>query len=173
MQRRDAEMREFIAIARQVGHEGLGTVQLVEAWRRRDWVEVERYAYRVDRLGRQVVGRLGAGLGARPRRSLPEREAAAQLLDAHDAATRQHFVSYFLEYALLGDTARSLASVRHHAEDAAGHLDAEPLVARARRMPRVTGVRRGDERSRFHVAVDVYGAPDFCRRGADGAWSCG
>ncbi len=172
MQRRDAEMREFIAIARQVGHEGLGPVQLVEAWRRRDWVEVERsHTAWIGWGGKWSADWVPAWV--RGLADPAEREAAAQLLDAHDAATRQHFVSYFLEYALLGDTARSLASVRHHARMPPATWMQNlwwPELAEVRRSPAFVAAMSD---LGFTSLWDVYGAPDFCRRGADGAWSCG
>jgi TolB-like protein/tetratricopeptide (TPR) repeat protein len=171
MQRRDAEMREFIAIARQVGHEGLGPVQLVEAWRRRDWAEVERVHTAWIGWGGQWSAEW-VPAWVRGLADPSEREAAAQLLDAHDAATRQHFVSYLLEYALLGDFARSMKSLRHHAKMPPATWMQNlwwPELAEMRRSPAFIEAMND---LGFTGLWDAYGAPDLCQRGADGAWSC-
>ena len=175
IERRDAELREFIAIARQVGHQGMGRAEVFEAWRRRDWAEVERaHAAWVGWGGQwssEWVPAWARAL-AEPAGS-PAREAAARMLDGHDAATRQHFVSYFVEYALLGDTARSLKAVQHHAALPPAtwmqHLW-WPEFAEVRRAP---GFVEAMEALGFVALWEARGAPDFCRRADEGRWRCG
>lgn len=171
IQRRDADMREFMAIARQVGHQGLGRVEVFDAWRRRDWPEVERaHSAWVGWGGQWSAEWVPAWV--RGLADPAERETAAQLLDSHDAATRQHFVSYFVEYALLGDAARSLKSVQHHARLPPAtwmqHLW-WPEFAAVRQAPAFASAMAD---LGFTALWDVRGAPDFCERGASGAWSC-
>jgi TolB-like protein len=168
---RDAELRELLALARQIGHQGLGPIQMFEAFRRRDWAAIERdYAAYVGWGGKWPADWVPAyvrGL-AQP----AERGAALAMLDGHDAATRQHFSSYFIEYMLLGDADRSLRSVRHHARRAPASW------MQYLWWPEMAPVRRHAE---FGAAMrdlgaaalwDVRGAPDLCSRAASGEWQC-
>lgn len=101
-----------------------------------------------------------------------EREAAVRLLESHDAATRQHFVSWFVEYALLGDAARSLQSVQHHARlpPATWMQDLWwPELAAVRRAP---GFVQAQADLGMTAPWDARGAPDRCERSANGTWTC-
>ncbi|MFN3564830.1 MAG: hypothetical protein ACK4V1_02435 [Burkholderiaceae bacterium] len=171
MHARDAQMREFAAIARQLGHEGMGRVEMMDAFRQRDWALLERtYAGWVGWGGKWSADWVPQWV--RGVADPAQRDAAIALLDGHDAATRQHFVSYFIEYALLGDFGRSLAAVRHHA-----------------RMPPATWMQglwwpelapvRGDAQFvdamadlGFVALWEARGAPDLCERSAAGRWQC-
>lgn len=171
IQRRDVEMREFIAIARQIGHQGLGRVEVFDAWRRRDWPEVERaHAAWVGWGGQWSADWVATWV--RGLADPAEREVAAQLLDSHEAATRQHFVSYFVEYALLGDSERSLAAVQHHARLPPAtwmqHLW-WPEFAAVRSAPGFAAAMRDLGSA---ALWDARGAPDFCGRAVDGTWAC-
>ncbi|GAB4041002.1 MAG: hypothetical protein Fur0014_11930 [Rubrivivax sp.] len=171
MQRRDAAMSEWTAVARQLGHEGMGRVEMMDAWRRRDWARLHHaYAEWVGWGGKwsaDWVPQWVQGV-ADP----AQRDSAVALLDGHDAATRQHFVSYFIEYALLGDHARSLAAVRHHAK-------LPPATwMQGLWWPELAPVR-GDAQFAeamadlgFVALWDARGAPDLCERSVEGRWRC-
>lgn len=171
MQQRNAASREWTAIARQLGHEGMGRLEMVDAWRRGDWALLERtYAQWVGWGGKwsnDWVPQWVRGV-ADP----AQREAAVALLDGHDAATRQHFVSYFIEYALLGDYARSLAAIRHHARlPPATWMQGLwwPELAPVRRDPQFAEAMAD---LGFIALWEARGAPDLCERAASGGWRC-
>jgi TolB-like protein len=168
---RDAELREFISIAKQIGHQGMGRAEVFEAWRRQDWAAVEHaHAAWVGWGGKWSAHWVPAWT-----RGLADpawREAAAQMLDSHDAATRQHFVSYFVEYALLGDTARSLAAVQHHAKLPPAtwmqHLWWPELAA----VRQSAGFVEAMQALGITALWDARGAPDLCAKSASGGWHC-
>jgi TolB-like protein len=171
MQRRDGAMREWTAIARQLGHEGMGRVEMIDAWRRRDWALLERtYAEWVGWGGKWSADWVPQWV--RGVADPAQRAAAIAVLDGHDAATRQHFVSYFIEYALLGEYGRSLAAIRHHAK-------LPPATwMQGLWWPELEPVRRDPQFAQamadlgFVALWDARGAPDLCERAADGRWRC-
>lgn len=172
IQRRDEAMRELLAIAKRLGHQGMGRVEVFDAYRRADWAELERAHTAWVSWGGQWPAQWVAGF-ARGLADPTQREAAAAVLDGHDPATRQHFVSYFIEYALLGDTARSLKSVRHHAT--------LPPATWMQHLwwPELAGVRRAEgfvPAMRQLGKVELWearGAPAMCSRdGGAGDWVC-
>lgn len=166
----DGQLRELIAVARQLGHQGIGRIEIFEAMRRADWAALER----------SLAGYVGWG-GKWSAAWVPDyvkglddpsaRPAAVALLDGHDAATRQHFASYHVEYALLGDAERSLRSVQHHARRPPASWMQHlwwPEMAAVRRQPGFVPAMR---ELGMAALWDVRGAPDLCRR--DGAeWVC-
>jgi TolB-like protein len=168
----DARLRELMAIARQLGHDLLGRLEVFEASRRADWNGVERalsaYVAWGGRWPADWVPAYVRGL-ANP----AERAAAVRLLDGHDSATRQHFASYMIDYALLGETPRALASVRHHAANLPPASWMQflwwPELAAVRQQPGFA------EAMRDLGAVALWehrGAPELCRRDAAGTWAC-
>lgn len=171
IERNDDAMREFASIARQMGHVGLGRIEVFDAWRRRDWLELERAhtawvswggQWSADWVPAWVKGVVDP----------LQRETAAHLLDAQPEATRQHFASYFVEYVLLGDAARSLAAIEIHAKLPPAtwmqHLW-WPEFAKVRRSPRFVAAMAD---LGFTRLWDARGAPDLCRRATEGRWSC-
>jgi hypothetical protein len=172
IQRRDEAMREFIAIARKMGHTGLGRLEVFDASRRRDWPEVERAHTAWVAWGGQWSADWVPGW-VRGLADPAMRDDAARALDGHPPATRQHFAGYFVEYALLGDTERSLASVRANAKRPPAtwmqHLW-WPEFARVRASP---GFVEAMTDLGFTRLWDERGAPDLCRRVEGGQWSCG
>lgn len=170
MRGEDTLHREALELARQVGHSGLGYSSVIEAWRRRDWPEVER------RLTAWVAwgGKWSAAWVPQVVRGMAEpaaRDAAVALLDGHDAATRRHFASYFIEYALLGAHEQALKAVRYH-----GTLP--PAVwMQWLWWPELTPARREAgfvDAMRELGVVDLWeqrGAPELCQRGPAG-WRC-
>lgn len=162
--------RELLELARQVGHSGLGYSDVIEAWRRADWPEVER------RLSAWVTwgGKFQADWVPGYVRGLTDpaqRDAAVAALDAMDPATRRHFASYFIEYALLGAHERALQSVQHHATlPPAVWMQWLwwPELAPVRRDP---GFVPALQRLGVTRAWEQRGAPELCERaGAD--WVC-
>lgn len=170
IQRRDEAMRELLAIAQRLGHQGMGRVEVFDAFRRGDWSTLERAHTSWVSWGGQWEAGWVAGY-ARGLADPSQRPAAIAVLDGHEAATRQHFVSYFIEYALLGDTARSMASVRHHA--------ALPPATWMQHLwwPELAEVRHSGDfvqalRGLGMVQLwEARGAPDLCQRAA-GGWTC-
>lgn len=167
---RDAEMRELATVARQLGHEGLGRIEVVDAWRRRDWAALERaQAAWISWGGTWPADWVPAWV--RGVADPAQRDAAAAMLDGHDEATRQHFVGYFVEHALLGDTARSLRAVRHHASLPPATWMQElwwPELAGVRQSP---GFVEAMADLGFVALWDARGAPDRCARTSAG-WAC-
>ncbi len=113
MQRRDAEMREFIAIARQV----VTRDSVPSSWLRRGAGAIgSRSSARIPRgsAGAASGRQTGCRPGARPRRSRRARgrRATARCPRRRDAPALRQLL---LGVRAAGDTARSLASVRHHA----------------------------------------------------------
>ena len=165
IERRDAEMRELIAVAVQIGHQGMGRAEVFDAFRRQDWATLERvhtaWVSWGDKWPADWVPAFVRGL-ADP----AQREAASLLLDGHAEATRQHFVSYFIEYALLGDSARSLKSVQHHARLPPAtwmqHLW-WPELAAVRQQPGFVQAMHDLGMTGLWAAR---GAPDSCQRAA-------
>ncbi len=168
---RDVEMREFIAIARQLGHQGLGRVEVFDAYRRRDWAELERAHTAWVGWGGQWSTEWVAGW-ARGVADASQREVAARALDALDMTVKQHFVSHFVELALLGDAERSLRAVQRHAKMPPAtwmqHLW-WPELAAVRQAP---GFAPAMQDWGATALWSERGAPDFCARVADGAWAC-
>jgi TolB-like protein len=171
IERRDAEFRELLALAQQIGHQGLGPLQVFEARRREDWASLERaYAAYIGWGGKwpaDWVPRYVGGL-ADP----AARAAAVAVLDGHDEATRQHFSGYFVEYALLGELPRSLASVQRHAKRPPASWMQYlwwPELAALRAAPGF-----GDAMRDLGAAAlwEARGAPDLCKREPDGRWAC-
>ncbi|MCL4763963.1 MAG: hypothetical protein KJ018_19680, partial [Burkholderiales bacterium] len=170
MQGRDDAMRELLAIAAQLGHGGLALPDAVLAHRRGDWPAFERamtaYATATQRDAGWVPAYARGAADAR------ERETAARLLDAHDEGLRFYMTDYFVEYALLGDVERTLrALVRHARHPPKVWLEYLwwPELAAARRDPRFADVAGAIGLARLW---DVRGAPDLCRRDAEGRWGC-
>ncbi|MBX3599400.1 MAG: hypothetical protein KF863_02160 [Rubrivivax sp.] len=170
MRGEDALHRELLELARQVGHTGLGYSDLIEAHRRADWPEVERRLtawvtwggkYKADWVPGYVRGL------AEP----AQRDAAVATLDAMDPATRRHFASYFIEYALLGAHERALQSVQFHATlPPAVWMQWLwwPELAPVRRDP---GFVPALQRLGVTRVWEQRGAPELCERaGAD--WVC-
>lgn len=169
--RNEAELhREVLELARQVGHTGLGYSHVIEAWRRADWPEVER------RMTAWVTwgGTFPADWVPAYVRGLAEpaaRAAAIAHLDKQEAATRRHFASYFIEYALLGAHDRALAAVQNHA--------ALPPAVWMQWLwwPELAPVRRDPafvQAMHRLGAAEVWeqrGAPELCRRESTG-WAC-
>lgn len=162
--------REVLELARQVGHTGLGYSHVIEAWRRADWPEVERRmtvwvtwggSFQADWVPAYVRGLAEA----------TARAAAIAHLDGQDAATRRHFASYFIEYALLGAHDRALAAVRSHA--------ALPPAVWMQWLwwPELAPVRRDPAfvQAMHHLGAaavwEQRGAPELCRRESTG-WAC-
>jgi tetratricopeptide (TPR) repeat protein len=171
MRGEDRLHREVLELARQVGHAGLGYSHVIEAHRRADWPEVERRLtawvtwggkYPADWVPGYVRGLADPG----------QREAAIAALDAKDPATRRHFASYFIEYALLGAHDRALQSVQHHA------MLPPALWMQWLWWPELAPVRRepGFATAMQQLGVtrvwDERGAPDLCARSNDGRWAC-
>lgn len=170
MQGRDEAMRELLTIAAQVGHGGNDLFEAILARRRADWPAFERamaaYARNTDRDAGWVPAY------ARGAADPGQRESAAQLLDAHEPGLRFYMSDYFVEYALLGDTARSLAAIRRHAKQPP-KLWLEYLW-----WPELAAVRRdaGFVEAMADLGLPALwerrGSPDLCARGADGHWTC-
>jgi hypothetical protein len=169
--RRDAEMREFISIARQIGHEGMGRAEVFDAWRRRNWAAVERaHSAWVGWGGKWLAD--WVPVWVRGLADPAQHGNAARMLDAHDAATRQYFVSDFIEYARLGEHERSLSAVEHHARLPPAtwmqHLW-WPELAPVRQAP---GFIAAMQALGTAALWEARGAPDFCARRGQGQWSC-
>lgn len=170
MQGRDEAMRELLTIAAQVGHGGTDLFEAILARRRADWPAFERamdaYARNTDRDAGWVPAY------ARGAADPAQREAAARLLDAHESGLRFYMSDYFVEYALLGDTARALAAIRRHAKQPP-KLWLEylwwPELAEVRRGPGFAGAMHD---LGLPALWERRGAPDLCARGADGRWDC-
>jgi TolB-like protein len=118
MQGDTAVFREMLELARRAGHEGLGYSDVMEAYRRADWPEVQRRLTAWVAWGGKWSAAWvpeymrGLGPGADP----TARAASVRLLDNHDAATRSHFAQYFIEYALLGAHEQAAQSVLRQAQ---------------------------------------------------------
>lgn len=168
---RDGDFRELLALARQIGHQGLGPLLVFDARRRSDWEEVERaYTAYVGWGGKwptDWVPRYVQGLTDSARRA-----DAVALLDGHDDATRQHFAGFFVEYALLGDWQRSLASVQHHARRPPASWMQYlwwPELAAVRALPGFAVAMRDLGAA---ALWRQRGAPDLCARDGGGEWIC-
>lgn len=170
MRSEHTQHRELLELARQVGHTGLGYSQVIEATRRADWPEAER------RLAAWVTwgGKYAADWVPAYARGLADpgqREAAIAALDAKDPATRRHFASYFIEYALLGAHERALQSVQFHATLPPALWMQWlwwPELAPVRRDP---GFVQAMQRLGVTQVWEQRGAPELCERsGAD--WVC-
>jgi len=167
----DAQMRELIALARRIGHEGLGPPELIETFRRADWAALEAAYTRYVAWGGRWSGDWVAGY-ARGLADPAAREAAVRTLDAHDAATRQHFAGYIVEYALLGDPERSLRSVQRHSRMApASWMQGLwwPELAAVRQLP---GFSQAMKDLGAADAWERHGPPDLCSRDPGGDWRC-
>lgn len=170
MQGRDVALRELLTIAAHVGHGGTDLFAAILAHRRADWPAFERameaYARNTDRDAGWVPAY------ARGAADPAQREAAARLLDAHESGLRFYMSDYLVEYALLGDTARSLAAIRRHAKQPP-KLWLEylwwPELAAVRREP---GFAEAMADLGLAALWEQRGAPDLCARGADGRWVC-
>ena len=101
-----------------------------------------------------------------------QREAAARLLDAHEGGLRFCMSDCFVEDALLGDTARSLAAIRRHAKQPP-MLWLEylwwPELADVRRDP---GFAEAMNDLGLPALWAQRGAPDLSTHGLDGRWVC-
>lgn len=167
----DRDFRELMAVAQQIGHQGLGRLQVFDAHRRGDWAEVERaHAAYVGWGGKwpnDWVPRYVRGLADPGQRS-----DAVALLDGHDAATRQHFAGFFIEYALLGDGQRSLASVRQHSRRPPASWMQYlwwPELAAVRTQPGFGAAMRDLGAA---ALWEQRGAPDLCAREGSSEWVC-
>jgi TolB-like protein len=171
IERRDGEFRELLALALQIGHGKLGPLQVYDAHRRSDWAELERvYTAYVGWGGKWPTDWVAAY--ARGHADPSQRDAALRLLDEHDPATRQHFSSFMVEYALLGDPQRSLRSVRHHAKMAPASWMQYlwwPELAAVRWLP---GFAQAMTDLGAVALWQARGAPELCSKGGDGVWAC-
>ncbi|GEM_PF-3315740 len=113
----DAALRELVALARQIGHGGIGWAAAVEAGRRRDLAtlasELAGWVGQGGRWPADWVPAYAQALATPP--GSPQRTAVLDLLDSHDGGTRQHFAHYLFEKAVLGGVPHSLRAVQHHA----------------------------------------------------------
>lgn len=170
MRGEDTLHRELLELARQVGHSGLGYSDVIEAWRRADWPEVERRLTAWVTWGGKFKAEWVPGY-VRGLADPAQRDAAIAALDAMDPPTRRHFASYFIEYALLGAHERALQSVQHHATlPPAVWMQWQwwPELAPVRRDP---GFVQALQRLGVTRAWEQRGAPELCERtGAD--WVC-
>lgn len=170
MRGEDALHREVLELARQIGHSGLGYSHVIEAHRRADWPEVER------RLTAWVTwgGKYAADWVPAYTRGLADaagREAALASLDAMDAATRRHFASYVIEYALLGAHDRALQSVQYHATLPPAVWMQWLWWPELAPMRRERGFVQAMQQLGVTRVWDQRGAPELCERaGAD--WAC-
>lgn len=165
-----AAMSEFVAVAEQLGHRQTGLLRSLGALRGRDW----------DALARALTD-WANGSGRSPDwvpafvqalRDPATRPAATAALTSEPEAVRTAMAGHFLEHALLGDVARSLAAVQHQAR--------LPPAAWLQQLwwPELTAVRRSD--GFIDAMADLgllalwqaRGAPDLCARETDGRWRC-
>ena len=171
MRGEDALHREVLELARQVGHSGLGYSHVIEASRRADWTEV------AHRLTAWVTwgGKFAADWVPAYARGLADpaqRAAAIAALDAKDPATRRHFASYFVEYALLGAHDRALQAVQFHATLSPAVWMQWlwwPELAPMRREP---GFVQAMQRLGVTQVWQQRGAPELCRQDTAGRWAC-
>jgi TolB-like protein len=166
----DRMMSDYAGIAEELGMRRGGLFGAMSALRRRDWPSFEkslaRWVNHFER-GADWVPAYVAAL-ADPAR----REEAARLLEAREAGIRSLATGYFLEFAMLGDTQRSLRAIQHHAQQApAAWLEHLwwPELAPARRDA-------GFQRALADLALPALwrerGAPDLCRRAAEDRYDC-
>lgn len=166
----DVRMVEFATIAGELGHRLVGLQHAIAAYRRHDWSAFETafgdWVAATQRETDWVAGFTRAL--ADPAR----RDEAARRLDGHDEGLRSMMSGYFLEYALLGDTARSLAAVQHHARLPPATWGEHlwwPELAAVRRDP---GFAQVVDDLGLPALWEQRGAPDLCHRQVDGRWRC-
>ncbi|MDZ7589667.1 MAG: hypothetical protein U5L05_03045 [Rubrivivax sp.] len=162
---------EALALAQAIGHPALGYASSFEAARRADWPAVQvAHAGWIGLGGKWSAGWVPTFVGGLSDTS--QRAAAIGLLDGHDAGTRQHFAQYLFEYAMLGAHDRALDGVRE--------LARLPPAAWTQHLwwPELAPVRQAapfvDAMADLGLTAlwEVRGAPDLCRRAADGRWRC-
>lgn len=171
IQGRNPQLREYLAVARQIGPDAMRIAESLEAHGRADWPELERIHTAWVGWG----GKWPADWVPQFVRGLADpahQDAAVRMLDGHDDGTRQHFASYYVEYAMLGDYPRALKSIQHHAKlPPAPWTQALwwPLFTPVRVMPGFAPAMQDLGLTQLWAAR---GAPDFCSQDAAGAWHC-
>lgn len=166
----DTEMLEFAAIATELGIKRASLFEAIAAHRRREWPAFERWFTQSVHSAEEKADWVPQF--TRAMADAGEREAAARTLEQHDVQTRAVKAGYFLEYALLGETERSLRAVRAQAQlPPAAWLEHLwwPELGAIRQNP---GFAEALENLGIVALWETRAAPDLCARAAGGTWSC-
>lgn len=168
-----AAMRELLTVAEQLGHRQLELPQALEALERGDRTAFERAASAWIRAGRADAplpdwAAPWLAAVADPSR----RDEARAAFDAASESVRLLRAEFLMEYALAGDQERARAALLKLAQ--------RPIGPWAQHLwwPQLSALRQDPAFVEAMQALglvalwEARGAPDLCRRGADGAWSC-
>lgn len=163
-------MREHARIAQELGDRMAVVYNGIAALRERDWALAE--AATVEGLRGAGVDHGWVNAFVRGAADAAEREAANRTLEALPAALQHGMARFHWYHGWLGDTERTLRAVHINLANPIGPWLSNlwwPELDHLRRAPGFAAVL---DSTALPALWQLRGAPDLCRRDADGSWSC-